>query len=73
MHTCRFTQYILGFVIFTASSFALSDTEFTYNVIGDGIEITGCAGTCPSDLVILTLLMVIALPALGKMLSEKTN
>ena len=45
-------QYILGFVIFTASSFALSNTEFTYNIIDDGIEITGCVDSCPSDLVI---------------------
>ena len=52
----QFIQYILGFVIFTASSFALSNTEFTYyiidNIIDNGIELIGCAGTCPSDLVI---------------------
>jgi hypothetical protein len=46
------TQYILGLVFLVSSSFALSNTEFTYNVIDGGIEVTGCVVTCPSDLVI---------------------
>ena len=45
-------KYALGFILLIASNSAFSNTEFTYNVIDDGIEITGCAGTCPSDLVI---------------------
>jgi hypothetical protein len=30
----------------------LEGTEFTYNVIDDGVEVTGCVDECPSDLVI---------------------
>ena len=48
----RFTQCILGLVFLGTSSFALSDTEFSYNFIEGGIEVTGCADTCPSDVVI---------------------
>jgi len=48
----QFTQYILCLVLLISSSFALSNTEFTYNVIDGGIEITGCVDECPSDLVI---------------------
>ena len=28
------------------------NTQFVYNIIDDGIEVTGCNGTCPNDLVI---------------------
>lgn len=52
MHSRQFTQYILGLVFLATSSLALSNTEFTYSVIDGGIEVTGCAGSCPSDLVI---------------------
>ena len=52
MHSRQFTQYILGFLILVSSSFALSNTQFTYNVIDGGIEVTGCVDGCPSDLVI---------------------
>ena len=52
MHSRQFTQYILGLVFIFSSSFALSNTQFTYNVIDGGIEITGCVYECPSDLVI---------------------
>jgi hypothetical protein len=52
MYLRQFTQYILGLVFLVSSSFALSNTEFNYNVIDGGIEVTGCDGTCPSDLVI---------------------
>ena len=48
----QFAQYILGLVLLISSSFALSNTEFTYNEIDGGIEVTGCVGTCPTDLVI---------------------
>ncbi|MFL2530740.1 MAG: leucine-rich repeat domain-containing protein, partial [Porticoccaceae bacterium] len=48
----QFVQYILGLVFLVTSSFALSNTEFTYNAIAGGIEVTGCVGSCPSDLVI---------------------
>ena len=52
MHSRQFTQCILGLVFLATSSLALSNTEFTYNVIDGGIEITGCVDECPSDLVI---------------------
>ena len=45
-------QSILGLFFLVSSSFALSNTEFTYNVIDGGIEVTGCVGSCPSELVI---------------------
>ena len=48
----QFIQSVLGLVFLVSSSLALSNTEFTYNVIDGGIEITGCADGCPSDLVI---------------------
>lgn len=48
----QFTQDVLCLVLLISSSFALSNTEFTYNVIDGGIEVTGCVDTCPSDLVI---------------------
>jgi hypothetical protein len=35
-----------------SSSLALSNTEFTYNVIDGGVEVTGCEDECPIDLVI---------------------
>ena len=52
MYSRQFTQYILGLVFLVSSSFALSNTEFTYNVIDGGIEVTGCVDECPRDLVI---------------------
>jgi hypothetical protein len=48
----QFAQYILGLVFLVTSSFALSNTEFTYNIIDGGIEVTGCVGSCLSDLII---------------------
>ena len=48
----QFTRYILGLVLLVSSSTALSNTAFTYNFIEGGIEVTGCVGSCPSDLVI---------------------
>jgi len=45
-------KYLLCLVFLGASNFAFSNTQFTYNVIQDGIEVTGCADDCPSDLVI---------------------
>ena len=48
----QFIQSVLGLVFLVSSSFALSNTEFTYNVIDGGIEVTGCVDECPSDLVI---------------------
>jgi hypothetical protein len=48
----QFIRYILGFVFLASSSYALSNTEFTYNIIDGGVEVTGCVGTCPSNLVI---------------------
>jgi hypothetical protein len=43
-------QFILGFVFLVSSSFASSNTEFTYNVIDGDIEVTGCVDECPGDL-----------------------
>ena len=37
---------------FVSSSFVLGNTQFTYNTVDDGIEVTGCVGECPNDLVI---------------------
>ena len=58
MYSSQFTQYILGLVFLVTSSFALSNTEFTYNLSyrGDTGEavlfLNGCQGACPSELVI---------------------
>jgi len=46
------SRCIFGFILIFVTSHALSNTEFTYNVIDDGVEVTGCVGTCPSDLII---------------------
>ena len=46
------TQFILSLMFFVSSSFALSNAEFTYNVIDGGIEVTGCVDECPRQLVI---------------------
>jgi hypothetical protein len=48
----QFIQSVLGLAFLVSSSFAFSNTEFTYNVIDGGIEVTGCVEECPSDLVI---------------------
>ena len=48
----QFVQYLLCLGFLGASSFAFSNTQFTYNVIQDGIEVTGCVDECPSDLII---------------------
>jgi hypothetical protein len=48
----QFIQSVLGLVLLVSGSLALSNTEFTYNVIDGGIELTGCVDGCPSDLVI---------------------
>ena len=51
-------QFILGFVFLVSSSFAFSNSEFTYSIVGDGIgiyegiKINGCINECPSDLVV---------------------
>ena len=52
MLTRQFIQSVHGLFFLVSSSFALSNTEFTYNVIDGGIELTGCVDGCPSDLVI---------------------
>lgn len=48
----QFIQSVIGLVFLVTSSFAFSNTEFTYNVIDGGIEVTGCVDECPIDLVI---------------------
>lgn len=53
MHSRPLTQYILGFVFLVSSSFALSNTEFTYDVIDSGIELKGCVGGCQSDSLVI--------------------
>jgi hypothetical protein len=55
----QFAQYILGFVFLVTSSFAFSNTEFTYNILfpENSIEVTGCVDSCPSDLLFLPRLM----------------
>jgi|SaaInlStandDraft_1057018.scaffolds.fasta_scaffold27999_2 hypothetical protein len=45
-------QSVLGLVFFVTSSFAFSNTEFTYNTDGESIEILGCENICPLNLVI---------------------
>jgi len=52
MYSRQFTPFIVGFVFLVSSSFALSNTEFTFINHPDGIEITGCVSTCPSVLVV---------------------
>lgn len=48
----QFIQSVLGLFFLVSSSLALSNTQFTYNVIDGGIEVTGCIDACPSDMVI---------------------
>ena len=48
----QFIQSVLGLAILATSSFALSNTDFTYNIIDGGIELTGCVETCPTNLTI---------------------
>lgn len=50
MPSRRFSKFILGFAFWVTSGFALSNTQFTYNLIDTGIEIKGCDGTCPEEL-----------------------
>jgi hypothetical protein len=47
-------QFILGFVFLVSTSFAFSNTEFTYNILftENSIEVTGCVDSCPSELII---------------------
>ena len=52
MPSRQFVQYILGLAILATSSFAFSNTEFTYNTDGESIEILGCENICPLNLVI---------------------
>lgn len=52
MSSHLFTKYILVFLIFSASGYALSNTQFTYNIIDGGIEVNGCIDECPADLII---------------------
>jgi hypothetical protein len=48
MSSRQFTQYILGLFFLVTTSYAFSNEGYTYNVIEDGIEITGFdeAGIC---------------------------
>jgi Leucine-rich repeat (LRR) protein len=48
----RLIQNFLGLVFLASTSFAFSNTQFTYNLIDGGIEVSGCVDQCPSDLVI---------------------
>jgi hypothetical protein len=52
MHLRQFIQTVLGLVFLVTSSFAFSNTEFTYNTDGESIEILGCENICPLNLVI---------------------
>jgi hypothetical protein len=46
------TKCILSLFFLVSSSFALCNSQFNYNVIDGGIEVTGCVDVCPSDLTI---------------------
>jgi hypothetical protein len=48
MSSRQFTQYILGLFYLVSTSYSFSNEGYTYNVIEDGIEITGFdeAGIC---------------------------
>jgi hypothetical protein len=48
----QFIQSVLGLAILATSSLALSNTEFTYNLIDGGIEVTGCLYDCPTAMII---------------------
>lgn len=52
MHLCQYIQFIIGYVFLVASSFALSNTEFTYISNDNSVEILGCENVCPLNLVI---------------------
>ena len=42
----------LSFLFLSVNSVALDDGTWTYELDGDNVEVTGCAGTCPTDLVV---------------------
>ncbi|MDA7826519.1 leucine-rich repeat domain-containing protein, partial [Porticoccaceae bacterium] len=48
----QFIQFVLGLVFLVTSSFALSNTEFTYISNDNSVEILGCENICPLNLVI---------------------
>ena len=48
----QFIQSLLGLVFLVSTSSAISNTQFTYSFIDEGIELTGCVDECPSVLVI---------------------
>lgn len=50
MFQYTYVRFILGFAILTISSFAQSNSQFTYNIIDDGIEVSGCVNTCPTNM-----------------------
>jgi hypothetical protein len=45
-------KYLCALAFLVSSGFVSSNTQFTYNTVDDGIEVTGCVGECPSDLII---------------------
>jgi len=48
----QFIQSVLGLAILATSNLALSNTEYTYNLIDGGIEVTGCLYDCPTAMII---------------------
>ncbi|MDG1819764.1 MAG: leucine-rich repeat domain-containing protein, partial [Porticoccaceae bacterium] len=42
----------LSFLFLSVNSIALDDGTWTYELNADGVTVTGCSGTCPTDLVI---------------------
>ena len=42
----------LSFLLMSVNSAALDDGTWTYELNADNVEITGCSGTCPSEIII---------------------
>lgn len=50
MFVRQFFQSVLGLFFLVSSSLTLSNAEFTYNFVANGIEVTGCIDNCPNNL-----------------------
>jgi hypothetical protein len=67
MYSRQFTQYIFGLVFLVSSSFALSNTEFTWYWYDESqVTLTGCVGQCPTNLAIPEEINTFSVRAIGE-------